>query len=246
MSCRFLAVFPFLVLGFFLGPTASHAEQVYLHADFNDKTIDQSILHRGAAYGEPYEVDAEAGGFVRSAPMPTRSLEIADGSSSSSCSARFSFQGNAVIGSGVAVLTANLWFAESPGSVQYRAYVSDNDSGTILVSLIFDGTGVVAVEDMNDSFVEVGQWEIGRVYPIAFAVDMTGHTYDVWLDGQIVRDNAPIGVTTETIDNFTFSASRDEDLTGLFYVDDIHVTDDPAAVPALSATWGGIRGMFKP
>jgi len=240
-----LAAFSLLLLGVFLGPTASDAGQIYLHADFNDKTIDQPILHRGAAYGEPYEVDAEAGGFVRSTPMSTPSLEIEDGSSSVSCSARFSFLENAGIVSGLAVVTANLWFAEMPGSLQYRVYVSDHNSGSILVTLHFGGDGTVFVEDLNNNHVEVGLYEIGRVYPIAIAVDMTGHTYDVWFDGQIVRDDVPIGITDETLGEFVLAAGRDEDLDGLFYVDDIHVSDDPDAVPVDEITWGRIRGLFR-
>jgi hypothetical protein len=242
MRHTFLALF-FLVL---IGLTASHTQAVvYLHADFNDKPIDQPILLRGATYGEPYAVDAGAGGFVRSAPMPTPSLEINDGSSTFSCAAKFSFPNYAPITSGVAVLTANLWFAELPGGVQYRVFVSDEAGSTIFVNLIFDNSGLVVVEDMDDRYVEVGQWEIGRSYPIAIAVDLTGHAYDVWFDGQIVRDDVPISVTDQTISIITFAISLDEDLTGLFYVDDIHVTDDPAAVPVGRSTWGRIRGMFR-
>lgn len=246
MAFRSLFVTVLVLLVAVLGPQPASADQVYLHADFNDKTIDQPILHRGAEQGEPYSVDAAAGGYVRSTPMPTPCLEIEDGSSAISCAAKFSFLGYGAISSGVAVVTADLWFAELPGAIQYRVYVSDESGSTVFVNLIFDAAGVVAVEDMDDRYVEVGQYEIGRLYPIAIAVDLTGHAYDVWFDGAVVRNDVPIAMTNQTISTVSFSASLDEDLDGLFYVDDIHVSDDPAAVPAGEVTWGAVRGLFRP
>ncbi|MBM3286830.1 MAG: hypothetical protein FJY88_05715 [Candidatus Eisenbacteria bacterium] len=245
MRPRGVVLFCLMMVGIRIHAAQASDGEIYLNANFNDKALDQQIPHRGAEFGEPYFVDPGAGGYVRAAPMASPSLEIADGSASASCAARFSFLENAGISSGTAVVMARLWFAESPGEIQYRVFLSTSGSGSILLAMLFGNDGKVFVEDMDDDFVEVGQYEIGRAYPIAFSVDMTGHTYDVWFDSQLVLDDAAIGITNEDLVGVTFTIGRDEDLEGLFYVDDIRVTDDPDAVPVIDATWGGLRGLHR-
>ncbi len=244
MNLRSRCSFLLLFLGLILAPTLSLAAEVYLNANFNDETIDQPVGRRGASYGEPVWVDAAAEGFVRGAPMPTPSLELVDGSSSSSCTARFSLLDGAMIASGFVVITANLWFAEMPGETPCRFYVYDDGYGVIFVDLSFAADGTVHVADMNGAFGEAGQYTTGRVYPVAILVDMTGHTYDVWLDSQIVRDDVPINITNQTVNTIACSLGNDADLIGRFFVDDLYVTNDPAAVTVERMSWGRVRGLF--
>jgi hypothetical protein len=227
-------------------PRPSLAGTVYLDATFDDKTIDAPIGIGGAAHDEPYYVEVAGGAYVRSSPMATPSLELRDGSDCCWQHIWFSFLNNAKITTGTAVITLNLWIAETPGPggdhrVEIRQFNPDNFT---FLTLYFLDDGWILLIDANGFSTTLGQYETGRAIPLAFAVDLDTSSYDIWIDSALVLDDQPITLASQGVEGVVFLTTPDEDLTGRFYIDDLHVTDDPAAVPARRATWGTIRCLF--
>jgi hypothetical protein len=234
-----------LVLGCLIVPMSSRGEIVYLDADFNDKTVDQQIGTGGGSVGEPMWIDNTAGGYVRSGPFPTPSLEIQDGDAAGWVNIWFKLVDDAVVESGTVVVRFSLWISEAAGTGGRVVTVRPGTGGFILAELRFNDDLSVRLADQDGVVGVIGQYEMNRAFPVALAFDMTAHTYDVWLDGQLVRDDEPVAATDENLGVVIFSAGPDDDLLGQYYIDGLFVTDDPDAVPVQPCTWGKIRTLFR-
>ena len=241
MKSHLLTVISLLSASLSLGSTESRAE-VYLDANFDGEELDQPVPRRGAEFGEPYFVAGGAGGLIRATPMSSPALEIQDSTTDQIGSAFFDFLGDAYVTSDTLVITARLWFAEKPGASVHSIRIWDDNWGVNIVTLEFLDSGSVTLSDLDG---EVGQYETGRLYPVAFSFNFTTKTYDLWLDGQLARDNEPSGITNRGISTIIFSTGLDEDLLGRYYIDNLRVTNSPAAVPAGTRSWGEVRGLFR-
>lgn len=113
------------------------------------------------------------------------------------------------------------------------------------VTVSFMSDGSILLSDADGSVGEIGQYETGRVLPLAVAIDLDAHNYDVWLDSKMVIDDETIAsMTDQGVEMLLFGTVGDAELLGRFHIDDLRVTDNPDAVPVLAVTWGTIRTPF--
>ncbi len=225
----------------------AHAEVVYLDANFNDKTIDSPIGMGGPGAGEPYYYETSVGGYVRSAPMGTPSLEVTDGSDSQFGSVWFKLLNSARVNHGVLVTTAKLWIAE-PTGMMAPCRVSFTDSGAASFNFLwinFSAVGQVHLTSADGPVGYIGAYETNTVLNLRVAIDLDAHTFDVELNGQLLRDDEPFTGGDVGVNRVAFSFEPDADILGTFYLDDLRVSD-PDGVAVEPCTWGRLRRMFAP
>lgn len=234
---------------FFAG--AVDAEQIYLWADFNNKTPDQPIGTGGASVGEPVAVQTEGiSATVRTGPMESPSLEIQDASSDDGgpSFARFDLLGGAELASGTVVVAADLWFetVADAADCTLRIYEQGTTEQHRFGELVFTAAGSVYFHYGDASSAgEIGQVAAGRRYRVILAFDMDTRTVDIWLDGSRVVQGLALGVTEEGIGSIFVGAPGDPDESGRFYIDALTVTDYLLVVPTEDATWGRIRAVYR-
>lgn len=223
------------------------AEQTYLVATFDDKTVDAPIGTGGAAVGEPISVDALITAFVRSAPFPSRSLEIQDNDTFSAGSLRFEFLNGVEVSSGLVVILADLYFFEFSEGWQFTLYVREAQfSSESFLTARFLSDGNITANDKNSSLGVIGSYQTGQPLSVILAYNMDAGTYDVYLDGVQVVTDEPHGVTDRGIGAVLFGCDSDADLTGKFAIDQIRVLDYLPPVAVEPATWGKIKALFRP
>lgn len=222
------------------------AEQTYLVATFNDKTADVPIGTGGAAVGEPISVDPLITAFVRSAPFPSRSLEIQDNDTFSAGSLRFEFLNGVEVSSGLVVILADLYFFEFSEGWQFTLYVREaqfSSESFLTARFLLDGN--ITANDKNSSLGVIGSYQTGQPLSVILAYNMDAGTYDIYLDGVQVVADEPHGVTDRGIGSVLFGCDSDADLAGKFAIDQIRVLDYLPPVAVEPATWGRIKALYR-
>ena len=226
--------------------TVSMAEQIYLKADFNDKTIDAPIGMGGAALGEPVMMDDAITAIVREGPLATPNLEIEDVQTANGY-VRFEFLGDVEVTTGMVDLSADLWFNS----------LLDASECTILVKNASQPSqrfAELGIEDDGHIWLHygqsfdggtIGQVETGRAFRIIFEFDMDSETFDVWLDGVEAASDLEHEIADTGIGSFMFGCHYDEDAEGSYYVDAIQVTDYFQATPTEEHSWGRVKAGFR-
>jgi hypothetical protein len=194
----------------------------HLRANFNYKTIDAPIGTGGPEIGEPIRVDTMIMAVVRDTPMFTPALEITDDDDYAAGYALFEFMRDAEVTSGVVVVGAHLWFDLLE---DYKVIVREHGSAAqTFTNLNFTSAGMVYIVDAGGS-VGYEYYETGRVYAIMLVYNMDTGTYDVWLDGVLVVDDEPHGISGRGVGSVGFGCAHDADYDGRFYVDNIWVSN---------------------
>jgi len=221
------------------------AQQIYLQADFDDKTIDQPIGTGGPELGEPVEIyQGPIDAIVRGAPLPTPCLEITDQSDCCTGHVRFEFLGGAEISAGMLYILADFWIPQIP-LAGYGLGVREKDGHAYkFVDVMFSIYGTVACSDEGGFVGFVAPYEVGRVTPVCVAFDMTAGTYDLWIDQQLVLDNQPHDVTGVGIGAVFISIDNPPDTGDAFYVDNLFVGDYDPMTPTTTTTWGAVKALF--
>ena len=199
------------------------AAQTLLFADFEDKTADALIGTGGAGVGEPVSVDPYVVATVRNSPMPSRSLEMDDNSGFFTGTARFEFEGDVEVTSGIVHIAADLWIPARDQLVfQVRERTTSDHE---FVSLRFLSNGMVRVYDTNSSNVGLfGPYPTGATYPIEVVFDMDARTYDLILDGVTVIDDRVHGADpVRGIGAVLVGTGNDVNRSGTISVDNLHV-----------------------
>ncbi len=222
------------------------ADVVYLEAAFNDKTIGAPIGTGGPAVGEPVVVSTTITAIVTESPMLSPSLQIADNSETTAGSARFEFLESAEITTGTVVVAADLWFEEISEGSYYYLYVRERSgSSAKFASLVFEPDGLVYLGDAAGGHGSIGSYEAGSLYRIIINFDMDAETYDVYLDGSLVRDDQPHSVVGDYgVGAVLVGCREDADLDGTFNIDALTVTDTMQPTSTEEATWGRIKGGY--
>lgn len=203
------------------GSHASLADQVYLAAGFDDKTVDQPIGTGGAAAGEPVSVSPYVTAYVRDLPMPTPALEIADDDDYYAGNVRFEFLDSVELTTGMVFVYANLWFE---GYEDFFLYVREQGGASrAFTSLRFAASGTVYCSDQDSPSWAIGSYETGKHYSVLIIYNMTTGRYGIWLNETAVVTNEPHGVTDHGVGSVLFGCGNDADLSGAFCVDDVFV-----------------------
>jgi hypothetical protein len=236
------------VLGCALRAAPVMAIQIYLQADFNDKTLDAPIGTGGPAVGEPVSLSAPSSAVVvRGAPMPTPSLQITDDSDCCAAGARFEFLDDAVITDGNLVIRADLWIRSGDSRGYTIAVREQSFSAEDFLSLNFGPSGLVYCTDAGGLVGSgpVGSYQSDRVIPVRIAFDMEVGTYDVSVDGAQIVFDEPDGVAAGVgIGAVLFNYNNDAGVGDCFYVDNVFVANgDPT--PAEAVSWGAIKAVFR-
>jgi hypothetical protein len=207
-------------------PFASAADQTYLQADFDDKTIDAPVGTGGAAVGEPVVVDPYVTAIVRSSPPATPNLEIQDNDTYMAGSVRFEFLGGVEVTSGLVVIRVNVRIPEFVEGGAVSISVREQGSAAQdFTDLIFFPDGAVTCSDAAGPLGGIGSYQEGLTFPVTIAHDLGAGTYGVWLDGTQVVVARAHGITGHGIGGVYFGCMHDTDLAGRLIIDDIVVTD---------------------
>jgi hypothetical protein len=223
------------------------AEIVYLDANFDGETVDAIVGMRGPAFGEPLYIDPTAGGYVRSGPMATPSLEFVDGSDTYLCTAWFILVNQTRMATGRAVITADLWVDEVGGTaVPLRVDIRQtNPSVFTFVTAEFRSDGVVRLYDADGPVGNVGTFATGVTQSLRIVINLDTHTYDFQLDGSYLVADEPFTGGDVGVSQILFGTGADSDLIGRFYLDNLRVAD-PDHVAVQPITWGRLLRMFAP
>lgn len=246
MNRTALILFLSALAGAAYAPDAT-ADQVYLDATFDDKTVDAPIGTGGAAVGEPVNVDATVTATVRSGPFATPCLEIQDNDDFSAGTVRFEFLDSAEISSGLVVIITDLYFFELSQGWAFTLYVREQEhSASSFLTMNFSDNGSVSATDAGGAVGTIGSFLAGQTLPVLIAFDMDAGTYDIYLNGAQVVFNEPHGVTGNGIGSVLLGCGSDADLLGKFAVDQVRVQDYLPPVAVEPATWGRIKALFRP
>ncbi len=172
------------------------------------------------------QVNGGTSAIVRSGPMTSNSLEIQDIVDFGSGSVRFQFLGDAEITSGLVRITCDLWFIDEESfSFGVR---EEGGSSKSFVTIRFTSSGFVNFVDADTSGLNViGDYEAGRALPLVLEFDLDAGTYDLVLDGEMLLDDEPHGVTGRGIGAVYLGPNSDATLDGTLHLDNLRVEVPP-------------------
>jgi hypothetical protein len=231
----------------FAVPTAS-ADQTYLSATFDGKTVGQPLSMGGASVGEPVGIDATVADTVRATPFSTPCLEIQNIVPTGGGYVYYKFLGDATITSGLAVIRMDLWFPPTaPSNGYWMQFFPRNDWTHAFLRLLFTYTHQLQVMDYDgysggsDWF---GSYPAGRAFPLMIVFDMNAGTYSIWIDDAPIVTNEAHGVTGFGLSQFMFGMGGNSQYAK-FWMDSVEVTDYIPDVPVRQTTWGGVKAAFR-
>lgn len=241
MRSSLASVVTFVSMFCLLAPAS--ADEIYLLADFNDKTIDAPIGTGGPAVGEPVGVEmSPAGAVVRAVPMPTPCLQIVDESDCCAQSVRFEFLDDAEIAAGPVVIRLDLWIPAQESS-RFSLGVRERGGAADDFATVWLAFGTVSVTDEDDHPGPVGAYATDQVLSVRLAFDMTAGTYDLSVGGVPLLDDESHGVVGSAVGALLLSYVNDDEVGDAYYIDQIYVGEgDPA--PAEPTTWGSVKTQF--
>jgi hypothetical protein len=220
--------------------------QLFLDANFNDKTIGDPIGEGGAALGEPTDVGSGVQAIVREGPMGSPSLEISDQSGERAGAVRFQMLDGVELETGTASVGADLWFHSLGEGNNFAVFLRERDgSAEDFTHLSFTSEGDVYLSDMQGPTGKIGTYQIDRRTRLVLFHDLDAGTYDIWLDGARLVDDRAHGVTGRGIGGVLFGCEFDGDTVGLFHIDAVTVTDTFLPVTVEEGSWGRLKSLFR-
>lgn len=223
--------------------TASRADQIYLEALFNDKTIDAAVGTGGASLGEPIGV-SYGDVTVRSTPFETPGLELVQTDPQYSMAAEFGFLNGAIPSTGLVVVSMDFYFEEiSAGhEFQMRFYTESYMANFFVMQFMAGPVLQVWTDGVQPETIATPP--IGSVLPVLVAFDMDAQKYSVWLDGEsVVTDRA---LTAGGGPYRFFLGPRGTSTVGQrMWVDQIRVIDWMPEVAVRNTTWGRVRALYR-
>lgn len=182
--------------------TAHAGPRVLLHADFNDKPIDQPLMARGPAFDEPVRNDVA---YVRLAPFDSPHIEIVDASTCCALTAAFEFPNSEEIRTGTLDIRSDVYFP-APVSAEIVAL---REQGSSAVNFLDFYTGTLTSGTPNGNGwlnAYAGETYSGSLlnpgYPIGRWVTMrTQYSPDrkrvrLELDGKLVWEKSDFALNT--------------------------------------------------
>jgi hypothetical protein len=232
-----------IAVGSVLCVAIAPAEEIYLLANFDDKTIDAPVGVRGAELGEPVSVAPYVLATVRGTPTPTPCLQITDNDDWMAGSARFEFLGGAEVTTGRVVIRMQLWFPDMEGR-HFTLSVREHDGAAqTFTDLYFGAAGSVACRDKSGYVGIIGTYPTDQLVPVRIAFDMEAGTYDVSVNGTPMLLGRAHGVTAAGIGSVLVGNDNDVSVGNCFYIDNLYVADgDPT--PAEPISWGAAKAQF--
>jgi len=237
---------PWLVLAILtLLPQGAQADQVYLQADFNDKPIDERIGTGGPALGEPIAVAfGTVDAVVRNAPFATPCLQMLDLSDCCAGSAWFEFLDGVEVTTAAVEVHAEVWVPQALEGGYVLGVRERGSAAHTFVDLHFDSAGQVGCGDAGGSIGAVAVYATASVVSVRIALDMDAGTYDVWINGLQCVNDQPHDVVGAGVGAVFVSCGHDPGLGDFIYLDNLFVGDyDPT--PAVPATWGAVKGLYR-
>jgi hypothetical protein len=223
--------------------TASRADQTYLEALFNDKTIDAAIGTGGAVLGEPIAI-SYGDATVRSTPFETPGLELVQTDPQYRMGADFGFLNDVVPSTGLVVVSMDFYFEEiSSGHEFQMRFFTEGFMANFFVMQFMAGP-VLQVWTDGVSPETIATPPIGSVLPVLVAFDLDAQKYSVWLNGEsVVTDRA---LTAGGGPYRFFLGPRETPTVGQrMWVDQIRVIDWMPSVAARNTTWGRVRALYR-
>jgi len=220
-----------------LSPT--RADQSYVTATFDDKTVDQPIGTGGPALGEPTWVDAEIEAIVRATPFETLCLEVRNLTGGGN----LGFELGGPISEGIVAIIIDLWFYE--GTVCNYWLDSYNSSWQQLTKISFNSDGTFYIVDPAGRATEDMPCPTGRALPVLMVFNLDAGTYSVWVDEVQQVNDRPLSVTIYDFQRIMVAAGWDCPEGNRFSMDQIRIIDREPQVPVETPTWGSLRALFR-
>lgn len=225
-------------------PAAAGGPEILLSANFDDKPVGLPIGTGGAAVGEPTSVTSTITAIVRDWPTATPSLKVNDDDLSDAGFVRFMFLEDRAVDTGTLTIQTSVWF-QAFEEYSFEVQRAASPANRFLVELSFGSTGTVRYRDRDTlTYTELGSYELGRMIPLVITFDLEAELYDIELDGLLILNDEPPGLTTYQIQALRFGMPSDEDDDGEFSLEDLLVVwQGPSAVDA--GTWAAIKALYR-
>jgi hypothetical protein len=220
------------------------ADQTYLEATFDDKTIDAPIGTSGAAAGEPAWLEGPCTATVRSAPFNTPCLEIEQASTPGLARAVFELLDGVDPNSGLVVLVADVWFEELSSQHEYDIHIYSANWGTTVFAMTINWDSGVNVWSTGGPTQTIGSAPTGRSFPILIALNMDARTYSVWLDGTLAALDLTMSPTGE-VSHILVGPTQNPVAGSKMWLDQIRVLDWMPTVAIRETTWGKVRALYR-
>ena len=218
------------------------ADETYLEATFDDKTIDAPIGTRGPAFGEPIQVDTGIDAIVRATPFETPSLEIHNKDLAESRSVFFATASPESVG--VATVVTDLWIYEVGPGWEFSIELETKNWKTLsIINIRADGS--IQIEDTNGEAALIPDIPTGQPLPVLFALDMDAGTYSVWVDANQVVSDRILRDVERGFMHIRVDTGSDGAEDNRLSIDQIRVIDFVPPVATVSATWGRIRTLYR-
>lgn len=223
--------------------TSSRADQVYLEALFNDKTVDSPIGTGGAALGEPLQV-SNGDATVRSTPFGTPGLELVQTDPQYRMEAFFGFLDNVIPSTGLVVLSADFWFEDISAGHEFQIrFYTEGYMANFFVMQFMAGP-VLQVWTDGVPAETIATPPIGSVLPVLVAFDLDAQKYSVWLNGESVVTDRALTAGGGPY-QFLIGPRGTQTVGQRMWVDQIRVTDWMPSVAAQETTWGRVRALYR-
>ncbi len=221
---------------------------VLLQADFENQTVGQPVGTRGAAYGEPAWVNQFCHDVIRDDVSGSLSLEMFDGETAPLAMgmARFDLPDTTGLGSATVVFALDLHPREADDWFVLVTELADADNGAgfQFCKLIFHSDGRITVTDQaHTAETTIGSYAVDTPLHLELEFDHPGGTYTVRLDGEVALADRGNGAAGLAVGSLWLGMSFDEDLLGVYDVDDLVVSS--ATVPVDRTSWGEVKARYR-
>ena len=220
-----------------LSPT--RADQSFMTATFDDKTVDQPIGTGGPALGEPNWVDAEIEAIVRATPFETPSLEIRNLTSAGN----MGFELDDAVSEGIVAVIIDLWlYKDNPCTTWLDLY---NSGWNLLAKVEFESNNTFSIHDADGAVVSGAPFAAGRPLPLLMVLDFDADTYSIWIDAVQQVSERFLNITSPNFRRIIFYAGWDCPEGNHFSIDQVRIIDHEPQVPVEVPTWGRLRALFR-
>lgn len=234
MKIKQIVILVGVLLGFTFAASVM-ADEVYLHANFDDKPLNTTIGTGGPTAGEPVYLNPYILARVRNNAMPTPCLELTDNDNYSAGLARFEFLDGQEVTSGHCIVAANLWFDEF--DLFYFHIREQGTSTHAFCDLDFNSAGEIWYDTAGGSYGLIGSYVTNRYYSVWIDFDMDAGTFNLWFDFSLLLYNKSFGSTIHGVGAILAGTTNDANTGDSFYIDDIYVADHYAPYLFLQANF---------
>lgn len=222
------------------------AQVTILHCTFDDAPLDQIVPNGGPSAGQPIYLD-RIDAYVRSTPLPTPSVEIADHWGNGARYLNFAFLHYWEITAGQLRLEFELWFTTIGNySIALKDFLNVSPG---FIRIYFNQFGNVIYQDSDTPGAQtIGTYSPGFAQRWVIDIDLDAGTYDLSMGTLSLLSGESLGAGPHAFGRILVGHSSDSDTFGEFHLGellatatDVPVGTQPESVGTLKARYRSIR-----